>query len=287
MTEHMINESSGSFIIDSHHHFWDLGKFKYDWMPNEPNILLRNYLPDDLVPILKHNGVSGTILIQAHQSIEEAEFLLDLAKNNCYIHGVVIWIDLTSINVSKTLDRLIKFPKLVGVRHQVENEPDVTWLNRYDVLRGLKEVAHRGLAYDLLIRPIHLKHIPELAEKIPELRMVVDHIAKPDIRTGSIESWAKDIAFLSTVPNIYCKVSGMVTEAAPGKYSVDDFKPYVSHVKDSFGIDRLMWGSDWPVCLLAANYSMVLSVALDTLGYLTYEDEVKFFSENATRFYGL
>ena len=274
-------------IVDSHHHFWDLERFEYGWIPPAPSVLRRNYLPEDLAPVLDRNGVTNTVLVQAHQSVQEARFLLDLAEANEFVAGVVAWVDLTSPEVGDTLDELRQRDKLVGIRHQVEGDPDDAWLTRDAAVRGLKEVADRGLAYDVLVKPRHLKYVPGLAERVPNLRMVVDHIAKPLIREGAMEPWASDIAEVASIPGVYCKVSGMVTEADHTRWSVEDLKPYMSHIVERFGLDRLMWGSDWPVCLLASSYDGVLQAALEAVGPLSDKDRAKLFGRNAVEFYRL
>ncbi len=273
--------------VDSHHHFWDLERFDYEWMPPEPSVLRRNYLPRDLRPVLERNCVGRTVLVQAHASVEEAEFLLALATEADFVAGVVAWVDLTSPDVGVSLDRLSRIGPLVGIRHVVETDPDEAWLSRDASIRGLREVARRGLAYDLLVKPPHLKHVPRLAERVPDLRMVVDHIAKPLIAAGEMEPWASDIAAVAAIPGVYCKVSGMVTEANHSGWTVDDLRPYVAHVVERFGFGRLMWGSDWPVCLLASSYDDVRLAAIDALGPMTAEDRDGVLGRNATDFYRL
>lgn len=274
-------------IIDSHHHFWDTTKLDYPWMPPPPSVLQRNYLPEDLQPLLAVNGVEATILVQAHQSVEEANFLLDIAAANDFVAGVVAWVDLTSPNVGDVLDELMKRPKLVSIRHQVEDDPDVAWLSREDSIRGLREVAERGLRFDLLVKPPHLKYVVPLAELVPDLRMVVNHIAKPLIAQGVMEPWASEMSAIAEIPSIFCKVSGMVTEASHQNWSVEDLKPYANHIVDTFGVDRIMFGSDWPVCLLAATYEQVVEAALEAVGPLSDKDKAKFRGGNAADFYGL
>ena len=274
-------------IVDSHHHFWDLDMFDFGWMSGAPDVLRRNYLPADLAPELERTGVSRTVLVQATQDAGEADFLLDLAEANEFIAGVVAWTDLTADDLGATLDRLMKRRGLVGIRHLVHDEQDDAWLARDDVVRGLGELERRGLAYDLLLRPQHLRYIPALAERLPDLRMVVDHIAKPSIAEGTMEPWATDIAAVASVPGIYCKLSGMVTEADHSRWTVDDLKPYVAHVVEHFGLDRLMWGSDWPVCRLAASYERVLESAIDAVGPISEGEREKLVGANATRFYRL
>jgi L-fuconolactonase len=279
--------TSADLIVDSHHHFWDLSKFDYYWMPPHPNVIVRNYLPEDLAPILKRNGISKTVLVQAHKSVDEANWLLDIAEANEFVAGVVAWVELTDPNVGGVLDALMKRPRLVGIRHQVEDDPDEAWLTRDASIRGLKEVADRGLAYDVLVKPQHLKYVPPLAGKVPNLRMVIDHIAKPLIAQGVIDPWASDIKAVADIPGVYCKISGMVTEADHANWIVDDLKPYVSHIVESFGFDRLMYGSDWPVCLLAADYDRMFKATLDAIGPMPDDDRAKFLGKNATEFYKL
>ena len=282
-----MDSSSGEFVVDSHQHFWDMGRLKYRWMPPGPSVLRRSYLPEDLAPILEGSGVSRTVLVQAAHLPEEAPFLLDLAEANDFVAGVVAWVDLMSPNVGAVLDGLAARPKLVGIRHQVHDEPDDAWLMRDDVISGLREVARHGLAYDLLLRPQHLKYVQPLAEKVPELRLVVDHIAKPLIAQGVIEPWATDIAAVAAIPGVFCKVSGMVTEADHTSWSVADLKPYVSHVVEQFGFERLMWGSAWPVCRLAASYDRVLAATLEAAGSLSGDERAKFLGGSAVDFYRL
>ena len=274
-------------IVDSHHHFWNLDRLEDVWRPPAPSGLLRNYLPETMAPLLQSSGISKTVLVQAHQSIEEAHWMLEIAEAVDFVAGVVAWADLTSPSLGKDLDSLQARQGLVSIRHQVEEEPDETWLVRPDVIAGLKEVARHDLAYDLLVKGPHIKYVPEVAEKVPDLRMVVDHIAKPPIATGEIEPWATHIAAVAAIPGVYCKISGMVTEADHDDWSVGDLKPYVSHVAEQFGLDRLMWGSDWPVCLLASSYPGVLTSALDSIGDLSPEQRNKFLAQNAVDFYRL
>ncbi len=272
---------------DSHHHLWDLSQLDYGWMPPGDSVIKRDYLPHDLEPLLKRNGISATVLVQAHESVEEADWLLDLFAANEFIAGVVAWVDLTSPDVGQVLDRLMARGGLVGIRHGAEHDPDQEWLTRDASIRGLREVAARGLAYDVLTRPHQLSQVPPLAEKVPGLRMVVDHISKPPIATGEIEPWAADIAKVAAIPGVYCKVSGMVTEADHANWKPNDLKPYVAHVLDVFGPGRVMFGSDWPVCLLAAEYDDVLAAALEAAGTLSPEDTARLLGGNAIDFYGL
>ena len=273
--------------IDSHHHLWDLSRFHYDWMPPGDSIIKRDYLPADLEPLLERNGISATMLVQAHESVEEAEWLLDLFAAHDFIAGVVAWVDLASPDVGYVLDRLMARGGLVGIRHGAEHDADPEWLTRDASIQGLREVAARDLAYDVLTRPHQLWQIPSLAERVPGLRIVVDHISKPPIATGEIEPWAADIARVAAIPGIYCKLSGMVTEADHSAWTPEDMKPYAEHVLEVFGPGRLMFGSDWPVSLLAAPYEDVLAAALEAVRPQSAEDTALLMGGNAIDFYGL
>ncbi len=273
--------------IDSHHHFWDLSLLDYPWMPPGPSIVRKDYLPDDLRPEIEAVGIGRTVIVQAHQSLDEARFLLDIAKRTDFVAGVVAWVDVQSPTVGDDLDALMDGGALVGIRHQVEDDPDDDWLVAEDTVRGLKEIANRGLAYDMLVRPRHMKHVPTVAERAPELRMVIDHIAKPLIADGIMEPWAADMTAIASIPGVYCKVSGMVTEADHTGWRVEDLRPYVAHVREQFGMDRLMFGSDWPVCLLASSYGRVFDAALEALGAMTDKERDAFLGGNAKRFYRL
>ena len=273
--------------VDSHHHFWDLDRMHYAWMPPGDNVLKRNYLPDDMRPLLKRNGIDRTVLVQAHESLDEARWLVDLAESDDFIAGAVVWVDLVDPGVGCVLDELMSRSGLVGVRHGVEHDPDQAWLTRPASIRGLRELADRGIRYDVLTRPHQLPHVLPIADKVPGLKMVIDHISKPPIADGGMEPWASDIARVAEIPGVYCKVSGMVTEADHANWKPDDLKPYVRHVVDVFGSDRLMFGSDWPVCLLASSYDDVVKAALEAVGGIGDEERTKLMGRNAIDFYGL
>ena len=279
--------NNSATVIDSHHHFWDVGKLDYPWMPPGESVLRRNYLPEDLAPALAQAGVNKTVIVQAHQSIEETMWLLDIAENTEFVAGVVGWVDLTAPDVGNTLDELQANPWFKGVRHIWHDEPDDDWLARPGPVNGLREIAARGLAYDFLVRPQHLKYVPEIMEKVPDLRSVIDHIAKPLIAEKVIEPWLEDLREVANIPGMMCKVSGMVTEADMDNWSADDLAPYVAHVLGMFGYDRLMYGSDWPVCLQAGSYQQVFGAAKKTLSSLTSEESEAVFGKNAARFYRL
>ena len=273
--------------IDAHQHFWDIQRFQYPWMPAGESPLRRNFLPDQLAPILERNHFDGSVVVQANTIIEETRWLLDLAAQHEFIRGVVGWVDLTDARLGATLDELQRHPKFKGARHLVHDEPDVNWLLRADVLRGLSELARRDLPYDLLLRPPHLKLVPRIAEHLPKLRMVIDHIAKPPIAAQRLNGWAEDIAAAAQIPEVYCKLSGMITEADPRGWKAEHMRPYVAHVLAHFGPDRLMFGSDWPVCTLAGTWKQVLAAFTQAAGPQTIEVRDKLLGATAARFYRL
>jgi len=277
-----------NLVVDAHQHFWDPGRYSYPWM-DAPGLepLRRSYLPEDLEPILHEAGVNQTVLVQAQSSLNETRWFLELAEANDFIAGVVGWVDLTARDLGAVLDELIKHPKFKGVRHQAENEPSDAWLNRDDVLRGFKELARRGLTYDLLVKPKHLKYVPVVAERVPELRMVVDHIAKPFIAARQFEPWAADIAAAACIPGVYCKLSGMITEAELRYWKPADLKPYIDHVIEHFGLERVMFGSDWPVCTLAGSYQQVFDALSENLKGISRAERARVFGGNARTFYRL
>jgi L-fuconolactonase len=272
-------------IIDSHQHFWQVRAFDYPWMTPQVELLCRDYLPPTLEPILQRNGVDQTILVQASNSVAETRWLLDLADRNSFIGGVVGWVDLKSEDVARQLDEFTAHPKFKGVRHLVESEPTDDWLTQETVIRGLRELSSRGLSYDLLVHTRHLKHARTVVEECPELRFVIDHLAKPPIASGEIEEWAQELKQLAAFPNVSCKLSGLATEANWPNWSVEDLRPYVETALEYFGSDRMMFGSDWPVCLLAATYDRVRESFEMLLAGLDDKDRRRVFSENAIKFY--
>ncbi len=271
--------------IDAHQHFWEVGRFPYPWMPPEPSKLRRSYLPEHLAPILARNRFDGSIAVQAATDPGEVHWLLELAARHDFILGVVGWVDLTSPRLGQTLDELQKNPKFCGVRHPAHDESDLEWLLREDVIAGLREVARRRLPYDLLLFPEHLPLVPRIAERVPGLRMVIDHIAKPRIARRQMDGWAQAMERVAQVPNLHAKLSGMITEADPGDWKPEDLAPFVQHVFHLFGPDRLMFGSDWPVCLLAGTWKEVLAAFTQALGPLPLEVRSKILEETPERFY--
>ncbi|MDX2006284.1 MAG: amidohydrolase family protein [Meiothermus sp.] len=257
-------------MIDSHVHFIDPRRVNYPWLA-DPALapINRPFLPEDLAPLLRTSGMTSAILVQTRSSLEESLEFLALAHQHPFLAGVVAWADLTSNQLGAQLETLRAAPggdKLVGLRHQVQDEPDPQWLLRGDVRRGLEVVAEHGLAYDLLVLPHQLEAAVRTVREFPRLRFVLDHIAKPPIAAGKLEGWAGQIAELAQSPNMFCKVSGLVTEADWKDWRPQDFRPFVEHVLGCFGRDRLLFGSDWPVCLLAAEYAQVKALFEELVG---------------------
>lgn len=274
-------------ILDSHQHFWQVGRFDYPWMTSDLGVLYQDYLPSMLEPTLAQNEVSQTVLVQASNSVDESRWLLSLADDHPFIAGVVGWADLMSPELDLQLDELTSHPKFKGVRHLVESEPEDDWLLQPQVLRGLNRLTAYDLSYDLLVHTRHLRHIPKVADSCPELRLVIDHMAKPRIASREMQEWAEQLKPVASHQNIFCKLSGLVTEADWNEWSTSDLSPYVDYALELFGPERLMFGSDHPVCLLAASYGEVLNSFREILKDLSGEDRTRIFSHNAEQFYRL
>jgi L-fuconolactonase len=280
-------------IVDAHHHVWDLSVRGQDWITGERMTpLARSFALDDLAPEARAAGVTATVVVQTVTVPEETPELLALAGKGegDLVAGVVGWTDLTAPGVADELARLRELPggeRLVGIRHQVQGEPDPLWLLRPDVLRGLRAVAHAGLVYDLVVLPHQLPAAYRAAARLPELAFVLDHLGKPLIAAGETRPWADDVRILAALPNTCCKLSGMVTEADWHSWQPADLAPYADTVLDAFGPDRLMFGSDWPVCRLAASYTEVVDTARTLTSALTPAEQHQVFSGTATRVYGL
>lgn len=273
-------------IVDSHQHFWKKNLFAGK-LPAEMDVLLDDFEPKDLKPLLDEVGVGQTVLVQTHSALQNSHDFLKVAEANDWVGGVVGWVDLTDPAVGDTLDGLQAHAKFKGVRHQWEDEPDPAWIIRAEVVRGLRAVAKRGLCYDLLAKPPNWEYIPAVAEAVPELPLVIDHMAKPRICERQFDEWAAAMARAAEFPQMMCKVSGMVTEADWHHWTPDDLRPYVDKTIDLFGVDRVMYGSDWPVCLLAGSYAQVFEALQECLSGLSESERAKVLGENARRFYRL
>jgi L-fuconolactonase len=277
--------------VDAHHHLWDLSVRDQDWITGpELQPLRRDFGVADLAPQARAAGVDRTVLVQTVAVPEETPEFLALAAESELIAGVVGWTDLTRPDAADELARLRELPggrHLKGIRHQVQGEPDPNWLLRPDVRDGLVAVAEAGLVYDLVVLPHQLSACVRAAAEHPELTFVLDHLGKPPIATGELRPWATAVRALAALPNTVCKLSGMVTEADLAKWTVDGLRPYADTVLDAFGPGRLMFGSDWPVCTLAASYAQVVDVAEELTGGLGAQERAEVFGGTATRVYRL
>jgi L-fuconolactonase len=271
--------------IDSHQHFWIYDPREYPWISERMKMLRRDFLPDDLAGAQEPLGYDGSIAVQARQSVEESRWLLRLADASPRIVGVVGWVDLQTESVGETLAELAAHPKFAGVRHVVQDEPDDRFLLRPDFLRGLRKLAGFKLAYDLLIFPHQLPAAIELARELPGQPLALDHLAKPVIREGLLAPWADSIRELASFPNVFCKLSGLITEAHWGRWQPEEFKPYLDLAWESFGEDRLMIGSDWPVCLVSGSYAETMGLVESYVEEKSASAPEKVFGGNAARFY--
>ena len=273
--------------IDAHQHFWNLNQFPHSWITEKLQPLRRHFLPEDLKPLLTQHHLDGAVLVQTFASLEETRWFLSLATQHDFLLGVVGWVDLQDPAVGDTLDALADHPKLVGIRHVVHDEPDPNWLLRPAVLRGLGELSSRKLPYDLLLRPPHLPAAIEVARRLPGLPLVVDHIAKPGIASLAWEDWAQNFAELARFPSVYCKLSGMITEASWTAWKPSDLTKYIEHALQHFGPKRLMYGSDWPVCLLAGSYARTVEALEENLKHLSAAEQQLIWGGTAEKYYGL
>ena len=250
-------------------------------------VLRRDYLPDELEPLLQAIGFKGTIVVQARQMLEETEWLLKLADEHDCIKGVVGWVDLRFPELCSQLDRYAKHPKLAGVRHVIHDEQDDRFMLRPEFRRGIAQLREFGLTYDLLLFPKHLPVAVELVAEFPAQSFVLDHIAKPSIRAGLISPWAENLKRLAAFPNVYCKLSGMVTEAKWKQWRPEDFHRYLDIVIEAFGTDRVMTGSDWPVCTLSGDYVSTMNIVMEYVRQFPAGDREGILGGNCARFYGI
>ncbi len=281
---------SQNVTVDSHHHFWDPATAEYPWMTEELASIRRRFDPSDMRPLLQASGIDKTVLVQTRSSFEETIEFMETAAATDFVAGVVGWLDLTKPDVADDLAMLKarhdgKY--LVGIRHQVHDEPDADWFTRPEVQRGVAAVGAAGLVYDLLPRTRELSACLTTARALPDVRFVIDHIAKPPIATGEIDDWAAAMTPFADLPNVWCKLSGMVTEADWQSWTPADLKPYADRVMGWFGEDRVLFGSDWPVSLLAAPYDRVKSALDEVLGPISAETRAKIFGANAVEVYRL
>ena len=274
--------------IDAHQHFWQVARGDYGWLTPASGILYRDYGPADLKPALDAAGIDYCITVQAAESEAETEFMLDLAEANAFVAGVVGWLDLESPDFAERLARFRQRAKFVGLRPMLQGLPDDAFSLRPAVLANLRHLAETGFPFDFLTFPRHLPHVLTVLETVSGLHAVIDHISKPPIKDGTLDPWRADIRAVARHPNLYCKLSGMVTEADHTRWTASDLEPYILHVLDVFSPDRLLFGSDWPVALLAADYARVIDTLTDILSpRLTSAELAAVFGGNAEKFYRL
>ncbi len=273
--------------IDSHQHFWKYNPAHQVWMTDAMAVLRRDYLPAELKPLLAATAFDGTIAVQARQMLEETEWLLELAGKNDFIKGVVGWVDLRSPKLREQLERFAKHPKLVGVRHVVHDEPDDNFMLLPEFRRGIGQLREFGLTYDLLLFPKHLPVAAKLVAEFPEQPFVLDHIAKPALREGLVSPWREDLQRLAAFPKVFCKLSGMVTEAHWKQWRSEDFHRYLDIVLAAFGPERVMIGSDWPVCTLSGDYAATMKIVTDYVQKFPAAVREQVLGRNCARFYNL
>jgi L-fuconolactonase len=273
--------------LDSHQHFWQYNHADYVWMLDTMVALRRDYLPATLEPRLRAIGFDGTIAVQARQMLAESDWLLDLADGYPFIRGVVGWVDFASAQLEAELERLADRPKLRGVRELIHDMPDVDYATSDVHVRGIAKLARFGLTYDLLLKPAHIRPAIGLVRRFPDQPFVVDHLAKPDIANRVRSPWREDIQQLANHQNVFCKLSGMVTEAHWGRWRPADFRPYLDIVLEAFGPYRVMIGSDWPVCTLSGDYEDVMQIVVDYVAQLTPSERENILGNNCAGFYSI
>lgn len=274
-------------IIDSHQHFWIYEKGKHAWIDDEMGNIRRDFLPAHLGPIYEEHGITGCIAVQADQTLKENDFLLEHSSNHDFIKGIIGWVDLSSDRLNEDLEYYSEFPLIKGYRHVVQAESDPLFLLRKDFLNGITELQKRELVYEILVFPHQLPSVLEFVKLFPDITFVIDHIAKPYIKSGYFESWDVLMKELGKIENVNCKVSGLITEADYQSWKTEEILPYMDAVLESFGPQRILYGSDWPVCLVAGSYGDVLNLAKEFSKKLSEEEQELFFCKNPERIYNL
>jgi len=274
--------------IDAHQHFWKFDPVRDSWINSDMSVIARDFLPGDLLPILQKNNIDGTVVVQTCHTDADNHFMLDLAEQHSFIKGVVGWVNLQSIRVEDKLKYYHeRYPKMKGFRHVLQSDPDDQLMLRDSFKNGISLLNKYNFTYDILIYPKHLKYAAQLAAEFPDQKFVVDHMAKPHIKTKEINGWKRDMEALSKHLNVYCKVSGMLTEADWYSWKTDDFMPYLDVVFNAFSINRVMYGSDWPVCKLAGGYNRALEILQIYTSRFSEKEQEQFYGGNAIEFYNL
>ena len=274
-------------VIDSHQHFWIYEAEKHAWIDDNMKVIRKDFLPEDLKIIYQQNNIDGCVAVQADQTLAETDFLLDLAAKNDFIKGIVGWADLRATNIDEVLEKYSQFPKLKGFRHVVQGEADHNFMLRPDFLNGIAALEKHNFTYDILIFPHQLGAALELVRRFPNQKFVIDHIAKPYIKDGFYDGWATSMKAIGEYQNVYCKLSGMTTEADYNNWTPEQIEPYMQLVLDAFGADRILFGSDWPVCLVAGNYTKTKELVTNFIAKLSPDEQAGIMGKNAIKFYNL
>jgi L-fuconolactonase len=272
--------------IDAHHHIWEYDPVQHAWIDDSMAVIQRSFTPADMEPLLQEAGIDGTVLVQVNQNLKENMVFTAAAEAYPFIKGVVGWVDLLAADLEDQLDELRDLPKLKGFRHIAQAEP-ADYLSRSEVVRGIRQLGKYGFTYDILIKPHQMEAAVELVKTCPAQPFVLDHIAKPYIKAGEIDAWRKLMYTLGAMDNCYCKISGIITEADWHSWTPEQIRPYLDVALEAFGSRRLMFGSDWPVCLVAGSYREVVNLAADYVQNLSVQEQQDFWGGNAIRFYGL
>lgn len=276
-----------SLRIDAHQHFWNFDPAKHVWMNEEMGVLKKNFLPSDLEPLLKKCNIDACVAVQANQAEEENDFLFELANQNEMIKGIVGWVDLKSEYLLERLEHYSQISKIKGFRHVIHDEPDLDFMIQPSFMKGVSALKKYGYTYDILIFAAHLPNTLKFIKNLPNQAFIIDHIAKPKIKKGEIETWEKQLKEVAKFENVYCKISGMVTEADWLNWQKEDFTKYLDTVVNAFGTKRILYGSDWPVCTLAATYENQYTIVKEYFSRFSQTEQDLFFGGNATHFYNL
>jgi L-fuconolactonase len=273
--------------IDAHQHFWKYDPVRDSWITDDMAVIRKDFLPGELEPVLKQNGMEGSVVIQSDQSEEENIFQIQNATGHEFIKGIVGWIDLEADNIEERLAYYSSFKKMKGFRHVLQGETQRDLMLTPKFLNGISKLSTFGFTYDILIFPDQLRYIPQFVTSFPDQKFVIDHMAKPTIKEKNIDGWKKDMEAIARYENVYCKVSGMVTEADWHHWQPEDFIPYLDIVVNIFGVTRIMYGSDWPVCMVAGGYESMIEIVRNYFSSYSKDEQDLFFGKNATQFYDL
>ncbi len=273
--------------IDAHQHFWKYDPVRDSWITDDMSVIRKDFLPINLKPVLRQYHLDGSVVVQSNQSEEENEFQLKNAQEHDFIKGIVGWVNLQAVDLEERLASYKSFNKMKGFRHVLQGESQRDVMLSPGFMNGISKLKPFGFTYDILIFPDQLQYIPQFVRSFPDQKFVIDHIAKPNIRDKRIESWKKDIKAIAQFENVYCKISGMVTEANWHNWSRDNFNPYIDVVVNAFGVKRILYGSDWPVCLVAGEYGEIIDIVKQYFSSYSTSEQDLFFGENAIQFYNL